>query len=207
MLPSIWELQLKRVGFDEVSPWLWRSWNAEQPRHQHCLPPEEIVFHLENFPCFSLEKSMTMNWWGRGKGCFWLKKSLNPQLWKNYILKLLSMALENPPSLIWKMLHPCIWKTLLPEEYTSVQAPEDIGSDPRNHSIVGSGKHSSLRWRKHTLHDSAPGSGKYNIRKPFITRSGTHTVLCCGEFFAPKYGGLSPLSLQVSEPSNVLANV
>ena len=85
-----------------------------------------------------------------GGNCSRLKKTLNPQLWKIRfpgLRKLLSMALENHPSLDLGSI--ASWT----QEHPAVQALKNVGPDPRNHSIAGSGKHTILSWTEYSLHD------------------------------------------------------
>ena len=72
------------------------------------------------------------------------------KLWKIQFLglrKLLSMALENPPSLDLGSI--ASWA----QKPTSVQALKNIVPDLRNHSIAGSRKHTILSCTEYSLHD------------------------------------------------------
>ena len=72
------------------------------------------------------------------------------KLWKIQFLglrKLLSMALENPPSLDLESI--ASWA----QKRTSVQALKNVGPDLRNDSIAGSGKHTILSCTEYSLHD------------------------------------------------------
>lgn len=139
--------------------------------------------------------------------CSCFKNILNLQLWKILFPNLgtfLSVALENPPSWIWKGAHPCIWKTLqcrlrrtpvLSLETTPLPA---LGNTPS----YAAGNTPFRTVKKY----SAWGSRKCNIRKSFHPKIwNTHR---------PWLQSPPPLNLEGSatssaglEPSGVLVNV
>ena len=143
----------------------------------------DTVVHLEHFPCLPLEKSTTMNW---GKLFPAQENSQSPSL-ENSIPRPEKTSIHGSgkPSILgsgkhwswpWKSLHCWLWKTL---------HPKLLGTLPS--------------WLKTTLPRALENTISKNLENLFITRSGEPTALGSGESSTPKSGGLSAVSLEVSE--------